>query len=262
MDGRRHIEEKIAELVATDPRNALPENPDVRIYDAPLLGVAAADDGCFIEFQKPEIVGAHFMLPEGWLPGAKSVISYFLPFTKEIRKSNRGPGMPSAEWIAARIDGETFNGVVRAYLVELIRALGAQAVSPGLDPRHKVEDRVSNWSERHVAYAAGLGTFGLHRALITQKGSAGRFGSVITTLPLAPTRRAYTSYYEYCLYLTRGTCGACMKRCPPHAITRAGKDHSVCNDYLAEILPQYAPRSACAKCNCGVPCEERIPAIK
>ena len=44
----------------------------------------------------------------------------------------------------------------------------------------------STWSERHVAYAAGLGTFGLSRGLITARGIAMRCGSVVTDLPATP----------------------------------------------------------------------------
>ena len=35
----------------------------------------------------------------------------------------------------------------------------------------------SAWSERHAAYVAGLGTFSLTRALISERGMAGRYGS-------------------------------------------------------------------------------------
>jgi epoxyqueuosine reductase len=40
----------------------------------------------------------------------------------------------------------------------------------------------SSWSERHAAYAAGLGTFGLCDGLITARGKAVRFGSIISKL--------------------------------------------------------------------------------
>ena len=54
--------------------------------------------------------------------------------------------------------------------------LGNSSVSGNTD---KVGDYASNWSERHVAYVCGLGTFGC-QGLITSKGLAGRFGSIIT----------------------------------------------------------------------------------
>jgi epoxyqueuosine reductase len=118
--------------------------------------------------------------------------------------------------------------------------MGEQALAPGLDLRFRVEEKKSNWSERHVAFVAGLGTFGLHRALITAKGTTVRIGSVITTLVLSPTPRPYTRYDEYCPFLTRGTCGACMKRCPPAAITERGKNNNACGDYIdKEILSLF-----------------------
>jgi epoxyqueuosine reductase QueG len=183
-----------------------------------------------------------------------------LPFTKAVRESNRAPGFPSEEWLSSRIDGEKFNNTVRKHLIEMLAGENANAVSPPLDARYQVVDRISNWSERHAAYAAGLGTFGLHKALITEKGTTGRFGSVICDVALAPTKRGYTSYVEYCLYLAQGKCGACIPRCPVGAISEKGKDHQICGDYVHnEILARFAPRYGCAKCNTTVPCEHRIP---
>lgn len=45
----------------------------------------------------------------------------------------------------------------------------------------------SSWSERHVAYAAGLGNFGLNGCLITSLGTSVRFASLVTSLPLEVT---------------------------------------------------------------------------
>jgi len=255
------IKDKLSKFIQTDSGNVLVAHGGMRIYDDDLLvGVAATDDPLFCEFQKPGIVGPNFMLPEEWLPGAKSIISFFLPFTKEIRDTNRAKGLPSEEWVSARIDGEKFNNAVRAFLVKYLKGLDAEAVAPCIDSRFKVTARIANWSERHVAFAAGLGTFGLHRALITAKGTAGRFGSVVTSLNLEPAKRDYVQYFEYCTFLKSGKCGACIRRCPPNAISENGKDHTICSDYIdKEILTRYAPRYGCAKCNLSVPCEYKIP---
>ena len=81
----------------------------------------------------------------------------------------------------------------------------------------------SNWSERHVAFVCGLGTFGLSKGLITKKGIAGRFGSIITELTLSPDQREYHCIYEYC-----SMCGACVKNCPVNAISLdKGKNHAI-----------------------------------
>ena len=262
LDIEAYIREKTIQFIENDQRNVLPAHNNLKMYDSPLIGIASANDSYFEEFRKPGIVGPKFILPGEWLQDAKSVISYFLPFTKEIRDSNRKPGLPSEEWVSARIDGESFNNNVRIFLIGLLNELNADAVAPCIDPRFKGEERISNWSERHVAFTAGLGTFGLHRALITAKGSAGRIGSVITTLELRPTERKYKRHDEYCLYLTEEKCGACMRRCPPLAITDKGKDNQICDEYIGrEILSRWAPRYGCAKCNINVPCEYKIPVI-
>ncbi len=256
------ILQELTDFVQRDPRNALAAHGGMRIYDSPLLGVAAADDPLFDRFTEPGIVGPRSLKPGQWLSGARSVLSFYLPFTREVCDTNRKPGLPSEVWVSARIDGETFNQAVRAFLVDLLVQRGAEACAPAMDPRFRVEARISNWSERHVAHAAGLGTFGLHRALITAKGSTGRIGSVITTLELTPTPRPYTRYDEYCLFLSHGKCGACIPRCPPSAISRSGKDHAICSSYIdREILSRFKPRYGCAKCNLSVPCEKGIPAL-
>jgi len=257
---KAQIYQAMERLIDSDPRNAMPAHDNMKIFDAPLIGYATADDDYFETFKRQGVVGGCFMPPESWLPGANTVLSYFLPFAREIRDSNREAGVPSEEWVSARIDGEAFNNAVRAFLVGLIENMGEKAVAPVADLRFCVRNNISNWSERHAAFAAGLGTFGLHRALITRKGTAGRLGSVVTTLRLLPTQRLYTRINEYCPFFTTGTCGACIKRCPPAAITNQGKDNKVCGGYIDnKIEPLFAPRYGCGKCNVGVPCEYSAP---
>ncbi len=103
---------------------------------------------------------------------------------------------------------------------------------------------VSRWSERHAAFASGLGTFGLTRAIITERGCAGRFASILTELPLAPTPRKYTSVYGNCI-----RCGACADRCPVNAISLGQvKNNLACKARVNETGKRYAPRYGCGKC--------------
>lgn len=258
----------IMEFVANDSRNALAAHGGMVIYDAPLVAFADAADLMFEELKAQRIVGPQFISPKGWLASANSVVSFFLPFTHDVRASNRGAGMVSEEWASARIDGEAFQDDLKRFVAGLMRDAGYEAVVPSLDPRFGMTVppdggvRVSNWSERHVAYVAGLGTFGLHKGLITEKGTAGRFGSVVTSLRLAPARRVYQGAFDYCPYIADGRCGACIGRCPAKAITPSGKDKTICAGYIdSEIKPRFAPRYGCAKCNVAVPCEAGIPKI-
>jgi len=70
----------------------------MRMYEAPLVGVSSARDALYNECKKPHVVGENHMLPSEWMGSAKSVISIFNPFTRQIKTSNTGGVMPSLEW--------------------------------------------------------------------------------------------------------------------------------------------------------------------
>ncbi|SEP22599.1 epoxyqueuosine reductase [Propionispora vibrioides] len=248
------IQSLVYSFVATSPLNCLEELQSLKLYGDPLVGIASAGDPYFDRLKDQGAIGSHHLSPVEWLPGAVSVISYFLPFTEEIRRPNRRLGIAAREWLYGRIEGELFNNTLRRHLTDTFRQAGWQALAPALDERFAVLERRSNWSERHVAFIAGLGTFSLSRSLITQQGSAGRFGSLIVDAYLEPTPRPYERVDEYCT-----KCGACILRCPPLAISEAGKDNTVCAEYLDRVLARYRPRYGCGKCQTGVPCEEKIP---
>ncbi len=248
------IQQVVNNFLDVNPLNRVAGWGEVPIYDYPLLGVAAAEDALFSSLKEETAVGPQHCSPAEWLPDAQGVISYFLPFSKKIREANRRQGIASDEWMIGRIQGEEFNNALRDELVNYFAATGYTAISPARDSRFTVINRRSSWSERHIAYIAGLGTFSLSRSLITRCGSAGRLGSVIVNFALTPTNRNYTKQDEYC-----SNCGACILRCPPLAITEEGKDNAICSAYLDRVLARYRPKYGCGKCQTGVPCEDKIP---
>jgi len=258
-------------FIAHSPDNYIPAEIAIsnkvvglKIYDAPIFAFGAADDEGFGLLKNPAAIGEHFLLPTEWLPGAKTVISFFLPFSEEVRKSNReNMTWPSDGWLHGRIEGQMLVNKLCAHLKTLLTAAGYETVVPMTDERFRLvsvgdgrePDFTSNWSERHVAFVCGLGTFGLSAGLITKKGIAGRFGSVITKLPLTPDVKDYKELYEYCTM-----CGKCAKNCPVGAISKEkGKEQKPCSDFLDETKKKHDPRYGCGKCQVHVPCEFKIP---
>jgi epoxyqueuosine reductase QueG len=245
-----------------------PDLAGMRIFGEPLTGYAAAGDPFFGELKKPGVIGPHFLAPREWLEQAETVISLFLPFTGGVRAANReSMDWPADEWLHARIEGQAFQDQICNFGVELFRRQGIEAVSPMEDSRFSRTSPVtqnkeeqdyytSNWSERHTAYVCGLGTFGLSKGLITRKGIAGRYVSVITAAEFESDKRPYAGIYDYC---TR--CGVCGRNCPAGAISlEKGKSHPLCSAFVESTGVKHAPRFGCGKCQVRVPCEGRIPA--
>jgi len=271
------LEKALEEYVRNSPENYIdktvalrPDLTGMRIFDDPIFGYASAEDSYFTEAKKPDVIGAHFMSPAEWLPGpggAKTVIAIFLPFTEQVRLANRqNLAWPADEWLHARIEGQVFQELMCRFTEGLLKKEGFTALAPMLDSRLKMGNPAvlekteqafysSNWSERHVAYAAGLGTFGLSKGLITKKGTAGRYISIITGAFFEPDKRPYTGVYDDCSF-----CGVCARNCPAAAISKEdGKNHLRCSEFVNSTKVKHAPRYGCGKCQVKVPCETRAP---
>ena len=232
----------------------------MRIYDSPIFAFGAPDDKLYIKYKSPDVVGNHFMAPSEWLPSAKTVISFFLPYTERIKSANaRDNSWPADEFLHGSYDGRVFLKSLTAYVNRLLLEAGYESLIPTDDPRYGMGSGdvrfTSNWSERHIAYACGLGTFGLSGGIITAKGMSGRLGSVVTTLDLPKDSRPYKGTYEYCTM-----CGICMSHCPAQAISfEGGKAHLPCSSFLDKTREKHKPMYGCGKCQVGVPCESGIP---
>lgn len=90
-----------------------------------------------------------------------------------------------------------------------------------------------------IGIAAGLGTFGLSDGFISEVGKAVRLTSYVVQADLPVTERGDRGPYDWCLYYAKGTCGACMKRCPVGAISKDGHDKNRCASYEDEAIARY-----------------------
>jgi epoxyqueuosine reductase QueG len=259
---------EVARFVRESPAGRHPDG-GAPYFDAPLVGVARADDPLFERYRDPGVIGPFHRTPREIVPGAASVVVWVLPIILPTRRSNRERrDQPSLAWARTRSFGEQLNVALRRHMVAWLGERGHAAAAPFLaaDWRQLDDTSVgiaSTWSERHAAYAAGLGTFSLSDGFITEKGVAHRLGSVVTTAVLPPTSADRPAPMAHCLFFD-GRCSACIGRCPAGAISPRGHDKARCSAFLESLKPVLAPRwgtpnPGCGLCQVGVPCEARIP---
>jgi epoxyqueuosine reductase len=282
----RVLEQLVKNFVAESELNRRTQLDHGLYFGEPLVGFASGNDPLFSEYKT--LIGSFHLTPRELIAAALkekgrelllseaeqvSVVSWVLPIADDVRKSNRQEAQfPSRLWTFTREYGEIMNQALRRHVAGFLEGTGYLAVVPLGSPFYRSfrDDRVgwgSSWSERHIAYACGLGTFSLNDGLITPRGMAMRVGSVVTLLKLTPSERVYQNPKENCLFFRGEKCGKCIPRCPAGAISEKGHDKDKCNDYISSELlhakrKSYGlenPPTACGLCQTGVPCEFRIP---
>lgn len=272
----------IARKVESHPMNSM-EYPfeGERMFDAPLVGFVHGDDPILADFKR--IIGPHHFTPASimaWQAGKNgvpapadadlSVVSFILPITGMTKSENAAMSeWPSERWAQTRLLGEIFSQAMVREIVTYLMGRGILAVSPDVTPlfrkqRYPAVGWASPWSHRHIAYAAGLGTFGMHDFLITQKGAAHRCGSFIVNLKLQPNRSRPGNIHAGCLQHNGAKCLKCATKCPVGAIGEQGHDKEACYQRVSKTLA-YCNRNyhifiyGCGLCSVGVPCESTVP---
>lgn len=248
-------------------------------YREPVFGYAGANDPAWRELRDRHVPG--HLLPSDVLPGAQSVACFFLPFSREIVLANARARVCADEWALAYLE-------TNALLAGICRELQSRLEKAGVRsawqrPTHNYDPALlrSTWSHKSAAVIAGMGTFGLHQMLITERGCAGRVSSIVVDVNLAGSAGPALSRQTgdgrpaagsrawdrppSCGFLAGKICNACMKRCPVSAITEHGVDKQACQHRLNEVAAYFAKRTsipgqpvpgkvdACGKCATG-PC--------
>jgi epoxyqueuosine reductase len=224
-------------------------------YRPPLVGFADAADPRFRQLR--QLAEPQHLLPTDLLPGARSVIAFFLPFAPEVVEANRTHRREIAPaWALAYVETNELIKLISRQLVNAFAQRGFQAATE--PPTHNFDPTtlVSRWSHKSVAAIAGLGSFGLHHMLITSAGCAGRFGSVVVDAVLEPTSPPAGPLPHRCKYWVDGSCTVCIDRCPVGALTVDGLDKQLCNRWLlcaAGRFKAIGTADVCGKCATG-PC--------
>jgi epoxyqueuosine reductase len=260
------------------PANTMKKWNNEPAWGEPITGFSNGADPLYTFYKKD--IGDFYLSPLEFLANKYqnenfeaekiTVISWILPQTEATKRDQRVETyFPSERWARSRIFGEEFNNKLRKHMVDFLNDNGVEAAAPLLSPLWEEKKSVkygyaSTWSERHAAYAAGLGTFGLSDGLITPVGMAMRTGSVVANLYIEPTNRPYDDPHAYCLFYTKGTCRQCIKRCPINAITEDGHNKVLCSKYVEKtrkfIQRHYGFKGyGCGFCQTDVPCESGIP---
>ena len=237
------------------------ERNTVTKWGKPIVGFA--DAGAAAELA-PQIVAGHG-LPSDAVSDAKIIIAYFVPFLKGMADTNKAPGPASPEWAQSYEETNAMLAAVNEHLVKELRKKGYDAAVHPAAASFDRENLISSWSHRHMAYLAGLGTFGLNNMLITEKGCCGRYSTIVTNLDVAADAPMEE---EMCGYKRDGSCGACMMKCPSGALKADGFDRHKCYEICKQNAAAYTSfgnsygeedgkavgSEVCGKCVAGMPC--------
>ena len=226
-------------------------------WQEPLIGYADAKDQLFYQYK--EVISSTHVTPDELLEDAKTVIAYFIPFHKDIVKSNMEGRGSSRAWAMAYIETNQLIFDLNEYIKSELEKAGYEAA---VNTKFQKFDRIrliSDWSHRHAAFVTGLGKLGLNNMFITRKGCTGRIGTITTNMYITPTKREEG---EYCLYKTKNSCKKCVDRCVNDALKEDNFDRHKCYEMCAQnakLHEEIGCVEICGKCLVGVPCSFRIP---
>jgi epoxyqueuosine reductase QueG len=234
----------------------------LNIWRKPLVSFASVDHRFGI---LPKIAAPDHALPEDLLPNGRTVIVFFIPFTRALANENHFGETPCRNWGLAYQQTNALINLLCGHIQKVLENAGyASALVPATH-NFDQETLMARWSHKHLGYISGLGRFGVNAQFITLSGCAGRLGSLVTAADLG--NHPLVKEKELCLHKTGQECLVCVKRCPVGAVSeKIGIDRHKCWARLKENLKTLealqgmdTSTHVCGKCQVLLPCSLNAP---
>ena len=251
----------LAALITETIIHEVNHNAFLTAYRDPLVGFVAADDPRFASLS--EWTAYPHLMPDDLLPGARSVVCFFLPFAPEISHANaQGKENVAREWAVAYQETNALIAKITSRLIESLSKHDIQAAAEPATGNFDESALRSHWSHKSIAVLSGIGSFGLHLLVITDAGCAGRIGSIVIDAEL-PVEKLEQK--ERCEYFKFGTCTDCVDGCPVNAISEDEPfDRHACRKQCIKNSDDFLDLGdeikVCGKCAVVGPCALRAAA--
>ncbi len=135
----------LADLIADIIHREVAEANGATAYRTPLVGYPSAADPRFRELRRA-VEPTHY-LPEEMLPGARTIISFFLPFAAWVVEANTADRHRVArEWPVADLETNALIGRIVDHLIAALAERGVRAAAAPARHNYDLQDLIARWS--------------------------------------------------------------------------------------------------------------------
>jgi len=251
FDPNENIKKRIENNVHEAVREYSSRDDITTNFGATIIGYASCEDPIFLDAYERKICRHP---KEIFRPG-NSIICHFTPYGDEIAKSNCGGIMPSEKWEMAFSESTNLIMLLNRVISDTLDEVGRLHSATDVPFNWNRDTHRQNWSHKLAAYAAGMGRFGCGGSFITQEGSAGRWGSVITDGKYALEDHdnkeddPIATIERDCAYAQGNSDAEGLKeKCPAHAVDDGIIDRKKCEEWCLKINETFPAPEVCGKC--------------